>query len=82
MASTIVETERVFKKARCLTRPSHARQDVPFLWQDCSMAYRVPEGATVVAERTGGCVSTTTGRERSCRTFSTLPLSPPVLTLS
>jgi len=28
-----VAREGMFKKAPCLTRPSRARQDVPFLWQ-------------------------------------------------
>ena len=46
-----MKTEGVFKKGRCLTRPAQARQDVPFLGQGRSMAYRVPEGATVVAKR-------------------------------
>ncbi len=46
-----MKTEGVFKKGRCLTRPAQARQDVPFLGQGRSMAYRVPDGATVVAKQ-------------------------------
>ena len=46
-----MKTEGVSKKGRCLTRPAQARQDVPFLRQNRSMAYRVPDGATVVAKR-------------------------------
>ncbi|MEE9232559.1 MAG: hypothetical protein V3U07_03800 [Nitrospirales bacterium] len=41
----------MFKKACCLTRPAQARQDVPFLGQGRSMAYRVSEGATVVVPK-------------------------------
>ncbi|MEE9232251.1 MAG: hypothetical protein V3U07_02240 [Nitrospirales bacterium] len=46
-----MKTEGVFKKGRCLTRPAQARQDVPFLGQGRSMAYRVPDGATVVVPK-------------------------------
>ncbi len=76
MASTIIETERVFKKARCLTRPSHARQDVPFLGQGCSMAYRVPEGATVVAERTGGVREHDNRARTQLADFCNTPIKP------
>ena len=45
------EPKGLVKKARCLTRPARARQDVLFLEQGRSMAYRVPEGATAVGAR-------------------------------
>ncbi|MEE8125095.1 MAG: hypothetical protein V3T42_04710 [Nitrospirales bacterium] len=41
----------MFNKARYLTRAARARQDVLILEQGRSMAYRLPEGATVVAKR-------------------------------
>ena len=49
----------VFKKALCLTRPTHARQDVPFLGQD-----RRGLGAQAYTEY----VRTTKARERRWRT--------------
>ncbi len=39
------------RKAHRLTRPTRAGQDVPFLGQGRSRAYRIPERATVVAKQ-------------------------------
>ena len=77
----------MFKKARCPTRPAHARQNVPFLGQGRSMAYRVPLGATAFG---GQRLQMRTwarqkidlparsrpgeGRERRWQTFSTFPI--------